>query len=324
MENVDKQIKRDGCAEMRLNWLAFNLDTLADCFFDRGMDLLLNEDQARSWSKTVGAVAVSTPFAKQFPWFIPMASKLPTRILEIMVPEIARILRLRQIQAAEAAEIHSLDLPLVTKTGKRHELYRTILSSSLLDAREKEPGRISQEAFVVLVAGSETTARILSTGSFHILENRERVLTPLWEELTQVMPDPHKRPSVQELERLPWLGWIIPPGTAASMTLRSILLDPKIFEDPETFRPERWLSSNPAVEHISRYLVPFGHGSRMCLGYNTAMAMLYIGFAVFFRRYDFTLHDTFYERDIKIERDCFNGEVSTGSKGIRVKYVDFA
>lgn len=51
------------------------------------------------------------------------------------------------------------------------------------------------------------------------------------------------------------------------------------------------------------------------------MALLYIGFAAFFRRDDFILHDTFYERDVKIERDFFNGETSAESKGIRVKYA---
>ncbi len=54
--------------------------------------------------------------------------------------------------------------------------------------------------------------------------------------------------------------------------------------------------------------------------YSTAMAMLYVGFAAFFRRHDFVLHDTLYERDVKIERDCFNGETSSDSKGVRVKY----
>lgn len=50
------------------------------------------------------------------------------------------------------------------------------------------------------------------------------------------------------------------------------------------------------------------------------MAILYVGFATFFRRYDWSLFDTYYDRDVKIERDFFNGEVSSESRGIRVKY----
>jgi cytochrome P450 len=47
------------------------------------------------------------------------------------------------------------------------------------------------------------------------------------------------------------------------MSLRDILLDPTIFSDPHTFRPERWLDPTPEMEHA---YVPFGRGSRMCVG----------------------------------------------------------
>jgi len=51
------------------------------------------------------------------------------------------------------------------------------------------------------------------------------------------------------------------------------------------------------------------------------MVLLYVGFATFFRQHDFVLHDTNYERDVKIVQDCFNGEPSSESKGVRVKYA---
>lgn len=50
------------------------------------------------------------------------------------------------------------------------------------------------------------------------------------------------------------------------MTLRDVLLDPSIFERPLEFLPERWLSDGPNLEHISQGYVPFGRGSRMCVG----------------------------------------------------------
>lgn len=51
--------------------------------------------------------------------------------------------------------------------------------------------------------------------------------------------------------------------TPVSETPYFILVDPKIFPDPETFRPERWL--NDPVR-LSRYQVCFGKGSRQCIG----------------------------------------------------------
>lgn len=50
------------------------------------------------------------------------------------------------------------------------------------------------------------------------------------------------------------------------MTLRDVLLDPDVFDEPMSFKPERWLSSNPDLLRIMHNYVPFGRGSRMCLG----------------------------------------------------------
>lgn len=50
------------------------------------------------------------------------------------------------------------------------------------------------------------------------------------------------------------------------MTLRDILLDPSVFLEPLEFQPGRWLSENPDLERISRAYLPFGRGSRMCVG----------------------------------------------------------
>lgn len=50
------------------------------------------------------------------------------------------------------------------------------------------------------------------------------------------------------------------------MTLRDILLDPTIFIDPLKFLPERWLSSPSKLERMNQAYVPFGRGSRMCVG----------------------------------------------------------
>lgn len=50
------------------------------------------------------------------------------------------------------------------------------------------------------------------------------------------------------------------------MTLHDVLLDPEIFDEPMEFRPDRWLASNPDLAQITPYFLPFGRGSRMCLG----------------------------------------------------------
>lgn len=56
--------------------------------------------------------------------------------------------------------------------------------------------------------------------------------------------------------------WTIPKNTPVSMTTVDVLMNKDIFPEPESFIPERW------IEHpeLQRYFVPFGKGSRQCIG----------------------------------------------------------
>lgn len=46
-----------------------------------------------------------------------------------------------------------------------------------------------------------------------------------------------------------------------------IMHDPRVFENPYEWQPERWLTDDQEkLALMNRNLVPFGRGSRMCLG----------------------------------------------------------
>lgn len=90
-------------------------------------------------------------------------------------------------------------------TTKSINVFESILANKGLSAAEKGKNRIAQEGFVVLVAGGETTARVLTTATYHLLANPETALLKLKEELTFIMPDPDTQVDVKTLEQLPWL-----------------------------------------------------------------------------------------------------------------------
>ena len=233
------------------------------------------------------------------------------------------------------------------KDSRRLDIFRTILASKLPEA-EKQQERMAQEGFVVIAAGGETTSRVLTNATYYVLANKQSVLPRLQEELNSIMPTKGTKPDLDSLEELQWLtaiikeslritalvtsrlplvaprealsyeGWTLPQGTPISMTLRDILLDPKIFPEPHAFKPERWLDSNPEIDRVNHFYLPFGRGSRMCIGISLASAELYMTLANLFRRMDLDLFDTVYERDVKVVRDCFIGDVSLANKGIRI------
>jgi cytochrome P450 len=113
--------------------------------------------------------------------------------------------------------------------------------------------------------------------------------------------------------------WVIPAGAYFSMTTYYTHTNPTIWEDPHAFRPERWLGNALAKngEPLSKYLVPFSRGPRMCLGVNLARAELFIGLAVVLRRCDFELYKTTSDA-VEMKADYFIPFPDAKSNGVRV------
>lgn len=214
-------------------------------------------------------------------------------------------------------------------------MFHAILTSSLPPV-EKSLGRVVDEAFVLLVSGTDTTAHVLTNATYHVLAN-PGILSTLKRELEAAIPEPSTPPSWQSLEQLPYLhavinealrissvatlristfsphkstrykDWIIPAGMPISMNLRSILYDPQIFPDPTKYNPERWVNAAAEGKKLERYLVPFSRGPRVSLGLNLAYAEMYIGLANVIRIFDMILEDVVRERDVDVVRDCIVG-----------------
>ncbi|KAI4221793.1 MAG: hypothetical protein L6R40_008610 [Gallowayella cf. fulva] len=146
-------------------------------------------------------------------------------------------------------------------------------------------------------------------------------------------------PLVSPMEPLIYDNWKIPAGTPISMTIRDILLDPTIFVNPNAFAPERWLSDNPNLQRMNQAYVPFGRGTRICVGIKYVLSLpppyLKMDPSVLSTyqypsepkiqcsapRFELQLYDTIRERDIDTARDFFIAETSPESPGVRAKVV---
>ena len=299
------------------------------------------------------------PLVKQFPWMMKVMNGLPMWVVRRYMPDMAMFVGTkvdvqRQVERVIAEyEEKGKEYEEKAKGDDEQEasrtIFETILASSLL-AQEKTVDRLTDEAFVMVVAGGETTAKTLTNAVYHVLANAEW-LKAVVEEIDQVMPDTKKLPLWSELERLPILtaviketlrvsapvtnrvqvfdpeqvlmfdGWTIPPGTPLSMSIPAIHLDSRIYQDPYTFRPERFLGSPEEAKQASKYYMPFHRGFRSCLGMNLAYSELYLRLAAVFRRFELELVEVVRKRDVDTVRDCFVGMPSPEGKGVRVKIV---
>lgn len=60
---------------------------------------------------------------------------------------------------------------------------------------------------------------------------------------------------------------IIPKGTPMSMTPVLLHYNEKVFPEPRSFKPERWLLEDGRPSHaLEKHLIPFSRGSRQCIG----------------------------------------------------------
>ena len=104
------------------------------------------------------------------------------------------------------------------------------------------------------------------------------------------------------------------------MSIYSIAHDETIFPDSYTFNPDRWLHKPKGPDgqkHLSRYMVSFGTGNRMCLGMRLAYAEIFLALATVFRRFEFRLYET-GRRDVSAESNMFVPHPQKGSRGVRV------
>uniref|UniRef100_A0A915N865 Unspecific monooxygenase n=1 Tax=Meloidogyne javanica TaxID=6303 RepID=A0A915N865_MELJA len=78
--------------------------------------------------------------------------------------------------------------------------------------------------------------------------------------------------------------WLLRKGQPIVAQISVVLVDPNIFSDPKSFRPERFLDKNGNLLK-SDHLIPFGLGKRQCLGESLARMELFLFFANIFNRY---------------------------------------
>ncbi len=65
-------------------------------------------------------------------------------------------------------------------------------------------------------------------------------------------------------------GYYVPAGYRVGVNPAVVQYDKSVFgEDADTFNPERWLG--PAAKEMEKAMVPFGAGSRTCIGKNVSI-----------------------------------------------------
>ncbi|KAI3686403.1 hypothetical protein L1987_80079 [Smallanthus sonchifolius] len=87
------------------------------------------------------------------------------------------------------------------------------------------------------------------------------------------------------------LGYDIPSGTQVMINAWAIARDPSIWEEPEEFRPERFLNTSTDYRGLHFELIPFGAGRRGCPGISFAIAIAEFALANLVYKFELTSAD---------------------------------
>jgi cytochrome P450 len=188
------------------------------------------------------------------------------------------------------------------------------LLSALIRARDEagqpmSDEQLRDEIITLLLAGHETTALTLSW-TFYLLGLHPEADAKLADELGRVLGG--RAPTVADIPALKftehvileslrlyppiWIfgrravsdceigGYSVPGGTIVQISPWLLHRDPRYFDEPAAFRPERWASG--LAEKLPRFAyVPFAGGPRVCIGNRFALLEAVLLLATIAQRY---------------------------------------
>jgi cytochrome P450 len=176
---------------------ALTADIITHYIYGEHYDYLDIPDFTTTLNSVFYDIAKGANFARFFPSFA-LLRKLPLRILRILSPGIADLL-LHQ----EDIKNHMTAIMLDTQSKNSNSGMLESLVHDNIPAEERQLNRILNEGAVILLAGTETTARTLSVAFFYLLQDTTH-LASIRTEVNAVRSF-GKTPSLSELEHLPYL-----------------------------------------------------------------------------------------------------------------------
>ncbi|MFD7341966.1 cytochrome P450 [Streptomyces violascens] len=176
------------------------------------------------------------------------------------------------------------------RSGEDHLDILSMLMTARDDAGEPMSDREVRDNVITMFTAATAAGRASAmVWALHLLDRHPDIARRVQHEIDSVLGDePPDDAALQRLEltrqvvletlRLYPHGWLIPRSVATPVELAGQILppgtnllvspyqlhrQPRLFPDPERFDPDRWATEDPGPRGA---YIPFGNGSRKCLG----------------------------------------------------------
>ncbi|KAK4605688.1 hypothetical protein RGQ29_000124 [Quercus rubra] len=192
----------------------------------------------------------------------------------------------------------------------------SILHFLLASGDDVSSKQLRDDLMTMLIAGHETSAAVL-TWTFYLLSKEPSVVSKLQEEVDSVLGD--RFPTIGDMKKLKYAtrvineslrlypqppvlirrslendvlgGYPIKRGEDIFISVWNLHRSPKLWDDAEKFKPERWPLDGPNPNETNQNFsyLPFGGGPRKCVGDMFASYETVVALAMLVRRFDFQI-----------------------------------
>ncbi|KAF5680177.1 phenol 2-monooxygenase [Fusarium circinatum] len=296
--SMKREMDQRGAADVAKFWLFMATDIIVGLSFGESFGIL-KHGKKNQYIIDLEGLAAKGSIRSTFPTLISIATKFPLPVFKETVAAAQRI----KDYSAEAVARYKRDLASNPAAAK------PMLFKKLFEAGEAglSDDEIRAEAQAYIVAGSDTTATTLTYLIYSICSHAD-VRQKLVKELMG-LPDDFGHSDIRELpylnniidetlrlyaaapSALPRVvpaggahlaGYFLPGDTIVSTQAWTLHRDPHVFPDPETWDPSRWEKGSKMMHDA---VMPFGGGSRVCIGKHLARMELRLAAARFFRAF---------------------------------------
>lgn len=274
----DKRIKKDSMLELH--------EEMMNLFVEIIFTTVFSEDKNETLCN------YAKEFGDLFHKLNPIYLLDPPKALKLPFPSINKIKKAKE----------NLDKEIYKVIDKRQKenLRRDDILGIMLDARDDEGKpmpreQLYDEIFTIYMAGTDTSAKVM-TWAFYLLEQNKTEAVKFEKEISELLGKrdiefddfeklSYTRLVLNEAMRMYPPVWLLPRTAEKDFYLDDFLIykdssifitpyllqrNPKYFENPEKFDPERFTAERKkSIKKFS--FIPFGAGPRVCIGEGFAM-----------------------------------------------------
>ncbi|KAI0183044.1 cytochrome P450 [Xylaria flabelliformis] len=307
-EKVRLAIQRMG-EEMKLKkvtdvfkwWMFMTTDVIGHLTFGESFHAL-EKGEVNTYIKDIRKAGIIGTFGTQLKLLMPILYYVPLPGLGGSLGAISD-----RMSSYASTQLNKLRDELNSSGEERPLLLNKLVKGGTIEGESMTEVELRNAAEAYIVAGSDTTSNTLTFLTW-VLCGQPEIKDQLIKEL-QTLPanftdDDLKllpflnRCITEALRRFPVVpgglpryvpkegteisGYWLPGGSTVTTQTWSLHRDPEIFPDPDRYDPSRW--ENP-TKLMKDSMMPFGGGSRICIGMHLAYIELRMGLAYFFRAY---------------------------------------